>query len=54
TDGTSSKKENITMSNSYSDLNDEEEDVEDVYDESANLFLKTKTGGSSSSMAVAG
>ncbi|GJR67900.1 hypothetical protein Tco_0013965 [Tanacetum coccineum] len=56
TAGTSSKKDNITMSNSYSALNDEEEDeeedVENVYDESANLFLKTKIGGSSSSTAA--
>ncbi|GJY55388.1 hypothetical protein Tco_0454503 [Tanacetum coccineum] len=50
TAGTSSKKD----SNSYSALNDEEEDVENVYDESANLFPKTKTGGSSSSTAAAG
>ncbi|GJV92489.1 hypothetical protein Tco_1540302 [Tanacetum coccineum] len=42
TAGTSSKKDNITMSNSYSALNDEEEDVENVYDESKNLFPKTK------------
>ncbi|GJZ24857.1 zinc knuckle CX2CX4HX4C containing protein [Tanacetum coccineum] len=56
TAGTSSKKDNITMSNSYSALNDEEEDeeedVENVYDESANLFPKTKIGGSSSSTAA--
>nr|GEX21275.1 retrovirus-related Pol polyprotein from transposon TNT 1-94 [Tanacetum cinerariifolium] len=32
---------------------DEEEDVENVYDETANLFLNTKTGGSSSFMVVA-
>ncbi|GJX68816.1 zinc knuckle CX2CX4HX4C containing protein [Tanacetum coccineum] len=39
-------KDNITTSNSYSVLNDEEEDeeehVENVYDESANLFPNTK------------
>ncbi|GJY03037.1 zinc knuckle CX2CX4HX4C containing protein [Tanacetum coccineum] len=52
TTSTSSKKDNITTSNSYSALNedeDEEEDVENVCDESANLFPNTKTGGSSSS-----
>ncbi|GKB30576.1 hypothetical protein Tco_0869977 [Tanacetum coccineum] len=53
TTGTSSKKDNITMSNSYSALNDEEEDdVENVYDELANIF--TKTSGSSSFTAAAG
>nr|GEV66318.1 hypothetical protein [Tanacetum cinerariifolium] len=55
---TSYKKDNITMSNSYSALNDEEEDkeedVENVYDELANLFPKTKTDESSSFTAVAG
>ncbi|GJS09657.1 zinc knuckle CX2CX4HX4C containing protein [Tanacetum coccineum] len=36
---TSTKKGNITMSNSYSALNDEDdEEVENVYDESANIF----------------
>ncbi|GJR91684.1 zinc knuckle CX2CX4HX4C containing protein [Tanacetum coccineum] len=50
--GTSSKKDNITTSNSYFALNDDEEDVENVYDESANLF--TKTCGSSSFTAAAG
>nr|GEW05210.1 zinc knuckle CX2CX4HX4C [Tanacetum cinerariifolium] len=43
--GTSSKNDNITTSNSYSALNEEEdekEDVEDVYDETANLFSNTK------------
>ncbi|GKB91123.1 zinc knuckle CX2CX4HX4C containing protein [Tanacetum coccineum] len=45
---TSSKNDNI-ITNSYSALNDEEEEeVKTVYDESANLFLNTKTGGSSS------
>ncbi|GJR89191.1 zinc knuckle CX2CX4HX4C containing protein [Tanacetum coccineum] len=48
TASTYSKKD----SNSYYALNDEEEDVENVYDESANLFPKTKTGGSSSSTAT--
>nr|GEW33240.1 hypothetical protein [Tanacetum cinerariifolium] len=50
--GTSSKKGNITTSNSYSALeNEEEEDdehVENVYNESANLFQNTKTCESSS------
>ncbi|GKD65545.1 hypothetical protein Tco_1307653 [Tanacetum coccineum] len=53
--GTSSKNDNIFMSNSYSTLNDEEEDekeVENVYDESANLY--TKTDGSSSFTVAAG
>ncbi|GJY13076.1 RNA-directed DNA polymerase, eukaryota [Tanacetum coccineum] len=39
----SSKKDNLSMSNSFSALNEEEEDeedVENVYDESANLFQK--------------
>nr|GEV00535.1 hypothetical protein [Tanacetum cinerariifolium] len=49
----SSKKDNLSMSNSFSALNDEE-DVQDVYDESANLLYNTKTGGSSSFMATAG
>ncbi|GKB00565.1 hypothetical protein Tco_0828558 [Tanacetum coccineum] len=50
---TSQKKDNFTTSNSFSALNDEEEDdeVENVYDESANLF---KTGGSSSFTAAVG
>ncbi|GKA02748.1 hypothetical protein Tco_0675529 [Tanacetum coccineum] len=48
TTGTSSKNDNSTTSNSYSSLNDEEGDVENVYDETANLFPNTKTGGSSS------
>nr|GEX35399.1 hypothetical protein [Tanacetum cinerariifolium] len=46
----SSKKDNLSMSNSFSALNDEEnddkEDVENVYDESANLIQNTKAGGS--------
>ncbi|GKA90350.1 zinc knuckle CX2CX4HX4C containing protein, partial [Tanacetum coccineum] len=55
TTGTSSKKGNIITSNSYSALDDEsEEDVANVYDESANLFPKTKTDRSSSFTAAAG
>ncbi|GJZ30837.1 hypothetical protein Tco_0575884, partial [Tanacetum coccineum] len=50
--GTSSKNDNITTSNSYSALN--EKDVEDVYDEMANLFPNKKTGGSSSFTAAGG
>nr|GEY16377.1 hypothetical protein [Tanacetum cinerariifolium] len=50
TTGTSSKKDNITTSNSCSALNDED-DVENVYDESDNIF--TKIGGSSSFTAAA-
>ncbi|GKC49307.1 zinc knuckle CX2CX4HX4C containing protein [Tanacetum coccineum] len=57
TTGNSSKKDNLSMSNSFSALNDEEEDdeedVENVYDESANLIQNTKAGGSSSFMAAA-
>ncbi|GJW21880.1 retrovirus-related pol polyprotein from transposon TNT 1-94 [Tanacetum coccineum] len=52
----SSRNDNIITSNSYSALNeeeDEEEDVENVYDETANLFPNTKTSGSSSFTAVA-
>ncbi|GJY49040.1 hypothetical protein Tco_0438996 [Tanacetum coccineum] len=44
TSGTSSKKDNIPTSNSYSVLNaeeEEDEDVENVYDELANLSTKT-------------
>ncbi|GJR87476.1 hypothetical protein Tco_0211487 [Tanacetum coccineum] len=56
TTGNSSKKDNLSMSNSFSVLNDEEEDdkenVEIVHDESANL--NTKAGGGSSFTAVAG
>ncbi|GJU24121.1 zinc knuckle CX2CX4HX4C containing protein [Tanacetum coccineum] len=57
TTGYSSKNDNIIMSNSYSALNeeeDEEEDIENVYDEMANLFPNTKTGESSSFTAAAG
>ncbi|GJZ17709.1 zinc knuckle CX2CX4HX4C containing protein [Tanacetum coccineum] len=49
------RKDNITSSNSFSALNvekeDEEEEVENVYDETANLFTKS---GRSSFMAAAG
>nr|GEU91505.1 zinc knuckle CX2CX4HX4C [Tanacetum cinerariifolium] len=51
--GNSSNKDNLSMSNSFSTLNDEE-DVENVYHESAILIQNTKAGGSSSFMAVAG
>ncbi|GKA51510.1 hypothetical protein Tco_0744706 [Tanacetum coccineum] len=55
TTGTSSEKGKFTTSNSYSALDDEsEEDVENVYDELANLFPNSKTGGSSSFKAAAG
>ncbi|GJS51311.1 zinc knuckle CX2CX4HX4C containing protein [Tanacetum coccineum] len=49
--GTTSKKDNIATSNSYSALYEEEKDednVENMYDESASLFTNTKTDGSSS------
>ncbi|GKA70646.1 hypothetical protein Tco_0776785 [Tanacetum coccineum] len=47
------KEGNITMSNSYVALDDEnEEDVENVYDESANLLNSTKIGGSLSTFTV--
>ncbi|GJZ42859.1 hypothetical protein Tco_0590114 [Tanacetum coccineum] len=49
---TSTKKGNITMSISYSTLDDEsKEDIENVYDESANL-QSTKIVGSSSTFTV--
>ncbi|GKC27542.1 hypothetical protein Tco_1034836, partial [Tanacetum coccineum] len=55
---TSFMNDNIITSNSYSALNAEEEDeeeyVENVYDESANLFPNTKTGESSSFPVAAG
>nr|GEU67565.1 hypothetical protein [Tanacetum cinerariifolium] len=57
TTGTFSKNNNIIMSNSYSAFNeeeDEDEDVENVYDETANLFLITKTNGSLSFTTAAG
>nr|GEY32047.1 hypothetical protein [Tanacetum cinerariifolium] len=45
---------NITMSNLYAALDDEsEDDVKNVYDESANLLNSTKTGGISSTFTVA-
>ncbi|GKD30609.1 hypothetical protein Tco_1241387 [Tanacetum coccineum] len=50
----SNKEGNITMSNSYAALDDEsEKDVENVYDESANLLHGTQTGESSSTFTVA-
>ncbi|GKC14043.1 hypothetical protein Tco_1010825 [Tanacetum coccineum] len=50
----STKEGNITMSNSYAAVDDEsDEDVENVYDESANLLHSLKTGGSSSTFTVA-
>ncbi|GKC22950.1 zinc knuckle CX2CX4HX4C containing protein [Tanacetum coccineum] len=58
TAGNSSKKDNLSMSNSFSALNEEEEgdeeEVENVYDESANLIQNTKVDGSSSFTATAG
>nr|GEW97662.1 hypothetical protein [Tanacetum cinerariifolium] len=48
----SSKKDSLSMSNSFSALNDEE-DVKNVYDESANLIQNTKAGGSSYFTAAA-
>ncbi|GKC16673.1 hypothetical protein Tco_1013455 [Tanacetum coccineum] len=54
TTGKSSKKDNLSMSNSFSALNEEEEEVENVYDESANLIQNTKASGSSSFTAAAG
>nr|GEW01590.1 RNA-directed DNA polymerase, eukaryota [Tanacetum cinerariifolium] len=48
------KEGNITMSNSYVALDDESgEDVENVYDESANLLISTRTDESSSTFTVA-
>ncbi|GJW76326.1 retrovirus-related pol polyprotein from transposon TNT 1-94 [Tanacetum coccineum] len=50
----SSKEDNITMSNSYATLDEEsDEDVQNVYDESANLLHHTQTSGSSSTFTVA-
>ncbi|GJZ52106.1 hypothetical protein Tco_0606621, partial [Tanacetum coccineum] len=55
---TSSKEGHITTSNSYSALDNEEdedeEQVENVYDESTNLFLNLRAGESSSFTAGAG
>ncbi|GJX70546.1 hypothetical protein Tco_0307717 [Tanacetum coccineum] len=50
--GNSLNKDNITSSNSFSNVEeeDEEEEVENVYDETTNLF--TKTGGSSFTAAA--
>nr|GEV94062.1 hypothetical protein [Tanacetum cinerariifolium] len=48
----SSNKDNLSISNSFSTLNDKEEYVENVYHESANLIQNTKVGGSSSFMAA--
>nr|GFB74960.1 hypothetical protein [Tanacetum cinerariifolium] len=53
TTGKSFKKYNLSVSNSFSALNDEE-DVENVYDESANLIQNTKACGSSSFTVAAG
>ncbi|GKB49992.1 hypothetical protein Tco_0900745, partial [Tanacetum coccineum] len=50
----STKEGNITMFNSYAAFDDEnEEEVDNMYDESANLLNSTKTCGSSSSFTVA-
>nr|GEY05125.1 hypothetical protein [Tanacetum cinerariifolium] len=57
TTDTSPKNDNFTTCNSFSALNHEEEDdeeVENVYDESTNLVPNTNTGGSSSFTASAG
>ncbi|GJT54799.1 zinc knuckle CX2CX4HX4C containing protein [Tanacetum coccineum] len=55
--GNSSKKDNLSMSNSFSALNEEEEEdeeeVENVYDDSANLIHNKKAGGSHTSRAAA-
>ncbi|GJW29528.1 hypothetical protein Tco_0046403 [Tanacetum coccineum] len=53
TTGNSFKKDNLSMSNSFPALNDEE-DVENVYDESTNLIQNRKVGGRSSFTAAAG
>ncbi|GJS40947.1 hypothetical protein Tco_0565990 [Tanacetum coccineum] len=48
------KEGNIIMSNSYAALDDEsDKDVENMYNESANLLHSTHTGGSSSTFTVA-
>ncbi|GJU69571.1 zinc knuckle CX2CX4HX4C containing protein [Tanacetum coccineum] len=53
TTGNSSKKDNLSMYNSFSALNEEDEkEVENVYNESANLILNTKAGGSSFTAAA--
>ncbi|GKD10867.1 zinc knuckle CX2CX4HX4C containing protein [Tanacetum coccineum] len=47
------KDGNITMSNSYVALDDgSEEEIKNVYDESANVLISTKTGESSSTFTV--
>ncbi|GJZ92327.1 hypothetical protein Tco_0664392 [Tanacetum coccineum] len=49
------KEGNIIVSNSYDALEDESgEEIENGYDESANLLNSTKTGESSSTFTVAG
>nr|GEX06480.1 hypothetical protein [Tanacetum cinerariifolium] len=54
TTGTSSKKDNTSTSSSFSALNDDEEEaVENIHDESANLFPITKTDGNLSFTVVA-
>nr|GEZ13822.1 hypothetical protein [Tanacetum cinerariifolium] len=54
TTATSATQGNIPMSNPYSVLDDEsDEEVENVYNESANLFQSKKTGGSSSTFTDA-
>ncbi|GKC97830.1 zinc knuckle CX2CX4HX4C containing protein [Tanacetum coccineum] len=54
-DCNSSKKDNLSMSNSLNEEeDDDEEDVENVYDESANLTQNTKAGGSLSFTVAAG
>ncbi|GKB48917.1 hypothetical protein Tco_0899670 [Tanacetum coccineum] len=51
---TSTMNDNILVSNPYSALDEEsEEEVENVYDESANLLQNKKTDGSSSTFTVA-
>ncbi|GJX30428.1 hypothetical protein Tco_0238507, partial [Tanacetum coccineum] len=51
---TTTNKGNIATSNLYSALEDEsDDDVENVYNESDNLFQSTKTGESSSSFTAA-
>ncbi|GKE71142.1 hypothetical protein Tco_1529214 [Tanacetum coccineum] len=51
---TSTMNDNIPVSNLYSALDEEsEEEMENVYDESANLLQSKKTGGSSSTLTVA-
>nr|GEW60471.1 zinc knuckle CX2CX4HX4C [Tanacetum cinerariifolium] len=48
------RKRKVKSKSTNGALNDEEEDVENVYDESANLFQNTNTGESSSFTAAAG